>query len=142
MDGPDERTVDLGGNHPAGGSGAGRRAGSSLGRSSQSAGGRVVDSAHRRALAGSAVTIRTVPNGAPPLPSVAMQRAPLQNRASLCLALQLPPAGGALRVSCGEFSGLNPSGCGSYTPQTFMRWVLNAAYPNATGCIECPQVNK
>ena len=33
---------------------------------------------------------------------------------------QLPPTGGALRISCGEFSrGLGPSGCGSYTPQAF-----------------------
>jgi hypothetical protein len=125
MYGPDKRTMEFGGNHPAGRSGAGRRAASSLGRSSQSTGGRVVDSAHGCALAGPAATIRAVPNDAPPLPSVATLRAPLQNRPSLFLALQLPPAGGPLRVSCGEFSGLNPSGCGSYTPQTFMRWVVN-----------------
>ena len=47
-----------------------------------------------------------------------------KNRAALRLAVQLPPTGGALRISCGEFSGLSPSGCGSYTPQAFMRWVL------------------
>src|SRR5277367_2831601 len=70
MDGPDKRTVELGGNHPAGRPGTGRWAGSSLGRSSQSAGRRAVDSAHRSALAGLAAAIRGVPNRASAIPEL------------------------------------------------------------------------
>src|SRR5215469_5531497 len=70
MDGIDQRAVENSRSHPAGRSGAGRRARSALERSSQSVGRRFVDSAHRRAVAGPAAPVRAIPDGPSPLPKL------------------------------------------------------------------------
>src|SRR6202012_3586258 len=40
------------------------------------------------------------------------------------MAFQLPPARGQIRISCRKLPRLRPSGCGSYTLEVFMRWLV------------------
>lgn len=60
----------------------------------------------------------------PRWPAVAAVPAPLESRADVFLALQLPPPRGALGISRRKLSGPFASGLCCDSPQTFMRWPL------------------